>query len=120
MADDASAADEDLHLRYDLFCQLEAVIADIELEDLTHEEIVTLIALFDTMSRRRADQDRSNVLDHPSMWGRTRDGWAMFRHRVSCERERIGQLIGAEPERQLPSNVTAIGDHRHAATQRPS
>ncbi len=114
MEDTTSHDEEDLHLRYSLFCQLEAALADLELEDLTGEELRNLIDIFDRIAPKPDEQDRSNVLDYPhrpSPPG-TRDGWTMFKDRVRCERERIGQLIGAEPARPLPANVTPIGERR--------
>jgi len=114
--DNSSHDDEDLNLRYSQFCELEAVIADIEIEDLTRDELVALLEVFERMASRRGEQDRTNVLDYPrhhSARG-TRDGWAMFKDKVRCERERLGQLIGAEPARPLPANVTALGERRGA------
>lgn len=117
MEDNTSHDDEELRLRYSLFCELEAAIADIELEDLTREQLVALLDAFDRMAADREEQDRYNVLDLPRRVssGGTRDGWAMFKDKVRRERERIGQLIGAEPARPLPPNVTALGDRRGAA-----
>ncbi|WP_071289357.1 hypothetical protein [Mycolicibacterium llatzerense] len=113
-----SLDDEDLRERYDLLCELEAAMAGLELEDLTREELIGLIDIFDRMAPDRADQDRSNVLDYPgrpSSSGSS-DGWSMFKFRLRCERERVGQLIGAEPARLLPPNVTAIGERRGDVT----
>ncbi len=112
--DNTSHDDEDLHLRYSLFCELEAAIADIELEDLTREQLVALLDAFDRMAPNLDEQDRSNVVNYPnrpSLRG-ARDGWTMFKDRVSCERQRIGQLVDAEAVRPLPSNVTPIGERR--------
>lgn len=118
MQDHTSHDDEDLNLRYSLFCELEAVIADIEIEDLTRDELAALLEVFERMASRRGEQDRTNVLDYPrhrTARG-TRDGWSMFKDKVRCERERLGQLIGAEPARPLPPNVTALGERRGDAT----
>ncbi|UNB52873.1 hypothetical protein [Mycolicibacterium sp. YH-1] len=116
MEDSTSHDDDDLHLRYSLFCELEAAIADIELEDLTREQLNALLDAFDRMAHNPDEQDRSNVIDYPHRFSPrgTRDGWAIFKDKVRCERERIGQLIGAEPARPLPSNVTPIGERRGA------
>ena len=114
MEDNTSNDDEDLRLRYSLFCELEAAIADIELEDLTREQLVALLDAFDRMAADRDEQDRSTVLDLPRRFssGGTRAGWSMFKDRVRGERERLGQLIGSEPARSLPSNVTPIEAQR--------
>ncbi len=43
---------------------------------------------------------------------RARASWELFRDRISRERERLGQLIGAESAPVLPANVTDIRDRR--------
>jgi len=114
--DNMSRDAEDLPLRYRLFCELEATIAVIELEDLTRDELIALLDAFNRIAPDREKQDRTNVLDYPrrrSAFGK-QDSWTMFKYRVRCERERIGQLIGAEPAPPLPSNVTAISERRGA------
>lgn len=113
MTDFSCPADDDLQARYDLLCELEHVIADIELDDLTREDLIELIAVFDRIGPAPDTHERPNVVAFAPRRSTPYTSWSLFKDKIRRERHRIGQLIGAEVTRPLPPEITAIDDpHR--------